>query len=435
MIVRLAGIVLLVAVNAFFACVQLALIRARRPRLEAMARNGDRLARWALRAMAAGDRSRAASQLGVTVASLGLGWLLADALRAAPLLPVGGAAGLIIRAVIAVTVVAFLHVVFGELMPRAAALARPEQLARVLAPPLVVLSWVVAPVATLLHHSARVLTRRLRGSAPTDEERPYSPEELRLLVERSGRRGALAPSDAELLEGVFEFSEKNARAVMTPRTEIVALPIDAALPDVVTVVAEAGLSRYPVYDGSIDNIVGIVLAKDLIPILARGRRDGGVGDAAFSLRATLRDVHFVPGTREVEHVLADFKRLKEHMAVVLDEYGGTAGLVTMEDLLEEIVGEILDEYDEAPPPLASPRAGEALVPGDTNIGELNERFGLSVSDADFTTIGGFVFGSLGRVPQVGDRVAAGGALFTVRAVEERRATMIAVRVQGIGNGE
>jgi putative hemolysin len=143
-------------------------------------------------------------------------------------------------------------------------------------------------------------------------------------------------------------------------------------------------------------------------------------------------VHVIPGSREVEEVLGDFKRLKEHMAIVLDEYGGTAGLVTMEDLLEEIVGEILDEYDEPAEPLGTPRHGELLVPGDANIGELNERYGLAVPDADYTTIGGFVFGSLGRVPQVGDRVTAGGATFSVRAVVSRRAETLAMRLRSTG---
>jgi putative hemolysin len=181
-----------------------------------------------------------------------------------------------------------------------------------------------------------------------------------------------------------------------------------------------------VYEETIDNIIGLVLAKDLLAILRRPR-------AEFSLRTIMRPVHVVPGSREVEEVLADFKRLKEHMAIVLDEYGGTAGVVTMEDLLEEIVGEILDEYDE--PPDAPEREGPdvVVVAGSTHIGELNERFGLSVPDEDYTTIGGFVFGALGRLPIVGDRVTAGNAVFTVREMDGRRIESLAIDLHAAGD--
>src|SRR6185312_9966260 len=180
---------------------------------------------------------------------------------------------------------------------------------------------------------------------------------------------------------------------MTPRTEIVALQSDATLDETLAIAIEGGFSRYPVFTDTIDNIVGILLAKDLINV-ARER------PAGFTPASIMRPAHVIPGSREVEEVLADFKRLKEHMAIVVDEYGGTAGIVTMEDLLEEIVGEILDEYDEPAPPEAPNAEGETLVPGSLHIGELNERFGLDVANDDYTTIGGFVFGALGRLPVV-----------------------------------
>jgi len=214
--------------------------------------------------------------------------------------------------------------------------------------------------------------------------------------------------------------------VMTPRTEIDALPIEATLDETIALVAESGRSRYPVFEETIDNIVGIILAKDLIPVLRSP-------PAEFSLRAIVRPVHVVPGSREVEEVLSDFKRLKEHLAIVLDEYGGTAGLVTMEDLLEEIVGEILDEYDEAPEHPEREGADLVIVPGSTNIGELNERFGLNVPDDDYTTIGGFVFGALGRLPVKGDRTTAGGAVFTVREMDGRRVETLAVDLHSAGD--
>jgi CBS domain containing-hemolysin-like protein len=394
--------------------------------LESIARTGDWKARLALRASGNLARVYSASQLGVTLASLGLGALAESALagvfaRQLAELPffIEVSLRVGIGAAIALTIVTFLHVVFGELAPRGVALAHPEDVARWLTPPLLAFAWLVTPFTSLLNRSSQVVLRTfgLRSA----RENVHSAEELRMLVEQSEEGGALETQDADLLEGVFEFSEKNARDVMTPRTAIDALPIDATLDDIVALIAESRRSRYPVYEDTIDDIVGILIAKDLFPILRSPPR-------TFSLRDIARKVHVVPGSRQVEEVLSDFKRLKEHMAIVLDEYGGTAGLVTMEDLLEEIVGEILDEYDEPPEHPERASADIIIVPGATDVAEINERYGLHVPEEDYTTIGGFVFGALGRLPTVGDRVAAGGAVFSVTEMDGRRVDSLAVNL-------
>jgi CBS domain containing-hemolysin-like protein len=432
-LVRILVIVLLLVLNGFFVAAEFALVRSRRTRLESMVRSGDRLARIVLKATSNLARMLSASQLGITLASLALGALseetLADHFASwLATMPVAMALSLRVAAgsVLAIAFVTYFHVVFGELAPRSVALAHPEQVARWLTPPLFVFEWLMRPFASSLNKSAE-LVLRLFGQKPQPiEESLHSPDELRILVEQSQEGGVLEQADATLIEGVFEFSEKNAREVMTPRTDIDALSIDASLDETLSLLEESGRSRYPVYEESIDNIVGLVLAKDLIPVLRSP-------PANFSLRSIMRPVHVVPGSREVEEVLADFKRLKEQLAIVLDEYGGTAGLVTMEDLLEEIVGEILDEYDE--PPDLPERAGQDLiiVPGSANISELNERFGLSVPDESYTTIGGFVFGALGRLPLAGDRTTAGGAVFTVRKMDGRRIDSLAVDLHSAGD--
>ena len=433
MLARLIAIAVLLLVNGFFVAAEFALVRSRRTRLESMARTGDWKARLALRASGNLAPVYSASQLGVTLASLALGALAESAfgeriatwLQSLPwVLDLSVRVG--IAAALALTVVTFFHVVFGELAPRGAALSHPENVARWLTPPLLAFAWIAAPFTNLLNKSSQLVLRALGQRVANPEENVHSPEELRMLVEQSQDVGVLEAQDAQMLEGVFEFSEKNAREVMTPRTDIDALPIDATFDETLALVEESGRSRYPVYEDSIDNIVGLVLTKDLIPILHNP-------PAAFSLRSIMRPVHVVPGSREVEEVLADFKRLKEHMAIVLDEYGGTAGLVTMEDLLEEIVGEILDEYDEPPETPERETADLVIVPGNTNIGELNERFGLSVPDDDYTTIGGYIFGALGRLPMVGDRMTAGGAVFTVRAMDGRRVDSLAVDLHTAGD--
>jgi CBS domain containing-hemolysin-like protein len=439
---RFLAILALVLLNGFFVAAEFALVRSRRTRLEAMVRGGDRLARIALRASSNISRVLSASQLGVTLASLGLGWIAEatlahtfEALFAKLPFPVELSIRVTVAGVIAYTVLTYLHVVLGELTPKAAALNSPERFAKFLAPPLLLFAWLMNPFIWVLHRSANGLLGLLRQPRAGSNESVHSPEELRLLVEQSQEGGAIPMSDADLIDAVFEFSEKNAREVMTPRTEIIALQVEAPLEEVIRIVEESGFSRYPVYEESIDDIIGLVLTKDLLRLMIqRARRDSSAVDD-FSLRNLIRPVHLIPGSREVEDVLADFKRLKEHMAVVLDEYGGTAGVITMEDLLEEIVGEIMDEYDTSED-LTEPvltRAGETIVSGSTNIGELNERFGLDVPEEDATTIGGFVFGILGRLPQVGDRVIAGGAVFTVKAMEGRKIDTLAVDLHSVGD--
>jgi len=440
---RLLAILALVLLNGFFVAAEFALVRSRRTRLEAMVRSGDRLARIALRASSNISRVLSASQLGVTLASLGLGWIaestlagifegLFDSLPFAIQLSVR----VTLAGIIAYTVLTYLHVVLGELTPKAAALNSPEKFAKFLAPPLMFFAWVMSPFIWVLHRSANGLLKILGQPGAGSAEAVHSPEELRLLVEQAQEGGALQSSDADLIDAVFEFSEKNAREVMTPRTEIVAFDVIAPLEEVLRIVEETQFSRYPVYEESIDNIIGLVLTKDLLRLLIPGAAtDSSKAAAEFDVRRLIRPVHVIPGSREVEDVLADFKRLKEHMAIVLDEYGGTAGIITMEDLLEEIVGEILDEYD-TPEDITEPvltRAGETMISGSTNIGELNERFGLEVPDEDATTIGGFVFGILGRLPQVGDRVIAGGAIFTVKGMEGRKIDVLCVDLHSLGD--
>ncbi len=430
MAISLVLIAVLLIVNGFFVAAEFALVRSRRSRLEAMARRGSWRARLALRAEQNLPRILSTTQIGVTLASLAIGALAENALGPAIAgwlvgLPVAldVAVRLGIGAAVALVVVSYFTVVLAELMPRGISLGNPEGMAAWLTPPLLVFVWLTAPFAWLLNRSSELGLKLLGLEPPHGRENVHSAEELRILVEQSQEGGMILPQDAHLIEGVFVFSVKNAREVMTPRTDIDALSVDATLDDTLALVEESHRSRYPVYEDTIDNVVGLVLAKDLLPVLHHPPEQ-------FSLRQIMRPVHVVPGSREVEEVLADFKKLKEHMAIVLDEYGGTAGLVTMEDLLEEIVGEILDEYDEPLPPEALPAGDVTLVPGSMNIGEFNERFALAVPETDYTTIGGFVFGALGRLPVAGDRVTAHGATFTVKQLDGRRIETLAVKVAG-----
>jgi CBS domain containing-hemolysin-like protein len=416
---RLLAVLLLVAANAFFVAAEFALVAARRTRIDAMIRRGDTKARVVREAFQSLDKYISGTQLGITLASLGLGWIgepalagLFEAAFAALPAPLDVIARHSVAVGMAFAFITFLHIVLGELAPKALALLHPEATSRWVARPLILFTKATNPFIWMLNGTANAILRLFGARAPSEWERVHSPEEIMMLVEQTRLTGRIAAQDARMIEGVFEFSEKNARDVMTTRTRMVALSVELPLDAAADRVAEAGRSRYPVYRESLDDVVGTVHAKDLLTALR--------ADDARTLESIMRPAIFVPGTREVEDVLADMKRQKTHIAIVLDEFGGTAGLVTMEDLLEEIVGQIYDEYDRPEPTGAPATGGQRVLNGETEIRDVNETLGLTLDDSDYTTLGGLVFGALGRLPRPGDRVKLGAAAFEIVEMDGRR---------------
>ena len=416
---RFAAIVFLVLANGFFVASEFALVAARRSRIEALIRRGDRKAKAVKAAQQDLQRQLSACQLGITLASILLGYVAEDSLAVlfhdwVQRLPeavsfLGRAA---VASAVAVGVVSFLHVVVGELAPKNWAITFPEPTARWIARPMLFFSWITRPVTDALNWSANLLLRLVGIKATADAlESVHSPEEVLVILRQSQKSGHLDSEDVEMIEGVFEFTEKTTRDVMTPRTEVVALPAELTIAEAAERISQVGRSRYPVYTESLDDIVGILHVKQILAALTK--RGGEL------VTDIVREPMFVPGTREVEDVLADMKRLKAQMAVVLDEYGGTDGIVTMEDLLEEIVGEIYDEYDEAEP--VPQEAGDTItLPGEMEIEDVNEAYGLKMDDQEYQTVGGYVFGQLGRLPRVGDKVSVPGVQFEVLEMDGRR---------------
>jgi CBS domain containing-hemolysin-like protein len=420
---RLGVVLLLVLLNAFFVAAEFALVAVRRSRIDEMAEGGDRGARTVQNALNHLDRYIAGTQLGITLASLALGWvgepavaILIDTVMGwfgQP--PASTGIHSAIALGIGFFILTFLHIIFGELAPKSVALMHPESVSRVVTTPLVWFSWLMAPVIWLFNGVANAVLR-LFGIRPVTEVQSHSPDELRLLVMQARAHGTLDESDSAMLAGVFDFHEKKARDVMRPRTDIVALGIDASEEEIWSALREERYSRYPVIRDSLDDVIGVFLAKDL------WLREGS---APFSLSEFVREPLYVPDSRPAEKVLEDLRRTRAHMAVVLDEYGGTAGIITMEDLIEEVIGDISDEYDMAAR-TAIESNGVLELDGTMSLIDVRSDHRVQIPDGDWTTLGGYAFAKLGRLPKMGDRVVVPGGELEVIAMDGRRIAALRV---------
>jgi putative hemolysin len=424
---ELLVIVLLVALNALFVAAEIALVSIRRTRVEQLAEEGSRAARRVRRLLDDPGRFLAVIQLGVTFVGFFASAFAAVSLVAgldALLQGIGIPAALSAPAALVVVtlLLSLFTIVFGELVPKTLALARPEPVALALSGPIEFLGRLLGPLVSLLAGTTRRIARLLGAEVAAEAE--ISAEELKLIVERGGEQGILEAEEEQMIHAVIELGERRLHEVMVPRVEIVALPVTATLQEAVETIIREGHSRIPVYQDSIDQVIGILYAKDLLPFLK-----DGAGERP-SLRSLLRTPVFVPESMPIDDLLHELQRRKVHMAIVLDEYGGTAGLVTIEDLLEEIVGEIQDEYDVEEPTAVRINEDEARVDGLASIEELEELFGVQLDLEDreeYDTVGGLVFHRIGGVPSPGDVVEVDGFRLTVEATDGRRVSKVHVR--------
>jgi CBS domain containing-hemolysin-like protein len=417
----------LVALNGFFVAAEFSLVAARRSKLDEMIAQGDRAARTVQTALQHLDRYIAATQLGITIASLGLGWIgepilaqLFDRLFRTLGVNPSPTAIHVAAVPVAFFILTFFHIVLGELAPKSIALTSPEKTARAVVRPLLVFSRVMSPFIWVFNGAANGLLR-VFGVEPINDPEGHSPDEIRFLVMQAHARGTLDESDRAMLAGVLDFHEKKARDVMRPRTEVVALDIEATEEEVWEILRRERYSRYPVYRDSLDDVTGVFLAKDLWL---------HSGDAPFNLADFVREPMYVPDSRPAERVLDDLRKTRAHMAVVLDEYGGTAGIVTMEDLVEEVVGEIADDYD-----FASRESivtdGVLELAGSLSLIDVRSDYRIQIPDGDWTTLGGFAFAKLGRLPRMGDRIPIPGGEMEVVAMDGRRIAALRIHRAGV----
>jgi CBS domain containing-hemolysin-like protein len=413
----------LIAANAFLTAAEFALIAVRRSRIEQNVRLGAARSPRVLPPIDRLEELVFAAQIARSAASIGLGYV-AVLIARRTLVPLGMLPPW--ATAVAVAAVVLAHATFGQQVPKLVAVHRAEWITAHLSIPfLELLAGALYPLTRPLSFLVRGLVRLFGVRSSGFHPLMQTPEELRMLVTHGTDPGEIEADEREMIRGVFEFAETVAREVMTPRTAMAAVPVSITLDELVRVAIEEGHSRYPVYEGTVDTIVGVLLTKDLLPLLAARE---GTEEAGFDIHGVLRPVHLVPGTKLVSELLQELRQQKVHLAIVLDEYGGTQGLVTMEDLLEEIVGEIDDEYDEAEPEFEPTPEGDVLIDGAVSLSEVNERFGLRLPEDEFDTVGGYVFGTLGRIPTPGDTVTApgidGDAELRVEETEERRVTVV-----------
>jgi putative hemolysin len=413
---ELLAVGVLILLNAFFVAAEYGLVTARRTRIVELQHQGNRRARDVLRITANPPFFIAAMQLAVTLTSLGIGALGEQALSNA----FDDYLATVLAVVLAYLILTFLHVVLGELVPKGVALGHKEATALAVARPVRVFFTIFRPFIWVLEQATELVLHALGLEPPGAENEPLSEAELRMVVSQSTRSGEIEEQEQEMLYKVFDFADKEAADVMVPRPEVVALSIDLPPEQALEAVMDSPYTRYPVYRESLVDVVGILHVRDLFS----GLRERGMHDVKIA--EIVRPAHIVPETKDLAALLAEFRRTNQHMAIVVDEYGEMEGIVTLEDLLEEIVGEIEDEFDLPDESVEQVDDDTIKIDGTFPIDDFNERFHTDLPAEDYHTVAGFVFGLLGRQPEVGDDISHDGMRFDVLEVEGSRINKLAV---------
>ena len=403
-------VLLLVFGSAIFVAAEYSLITARRARLEERAGRGGRGAKTALRLMDEPVRFIGLIQVGITVFAILIGAvgepLLSDFFE--PPLSAG------IAFAIAFAILTYLSVILGELVPKAVALQRAERIAVVLAVPLDLMAKVARPIVWLLQVSANSVLRVLRVKPAPAGMIAYTREDIRHSVAAAEDVGELEQAEEEMLYKVFDFASKEVSAVMVPRPDVVAISVEMPPEEALRAVVDSPYTRYPVFRETLDDVVGIMHVRDLFAAIH------DLGIASVRLESIVRPAYVVPETKDLAALLADFRREKQHLAIVIDEYGDVEGIVTLEDVLEEIVGDIEDEFDLPDTSIERIDETRIRIAGPYTIDDFNEEFDTNLEHEDFNTVAGLVFGELGRAPEVGDEVRVDGLLLRVLEIEGSR---------------
>ncbi|GHO45084.1 hemolysin family protein [Ktedonospora formicarum] len=433
----LLSVFVLVGANAFFVAAEFALVKVRETRIEQLVAEGSKVAKVVRSQLQHLDTYIAATQLGITLASLALGWVGEPALGhlVEPLfLWIGGQAAETITHSVAIALsfalITAFHIIMGELVPKSIALQRSERTALFVARPLSLFATIFRPFIKLMNGVGNLVVRLLGFQVAHEHDSVHTVEELEMLVTQSQQAGLLQKQEEVLLRHIFTFSDKSVQQIMVPRSEISSLSLSCSREEMQAALASEHYTRYPIYENTIDNIVGIIHIKDIFT-----QTQQGGNELVFDLRALLRPVLYVPETTPIDAILTQMRSKRIHMAIVIDEYGSTSGIVTLEDIIEEIVGEVQDEFDTREAGVRSEvetlPGGRYSVDGLMSLSSFAEHFGEdniedSLEDMHSHTIAGYIFEKLDRIPLLGDHVAFGDYQLKVEEMDGRRISRIGV---------
>lgn len=424
-------VVFLVLLNGFFVASEFALVAIRKTRIEELVKKGNLSAKLVLKAVNDLESYISATQLGITLASLALGWIGEPAI-ARFLEPffvfLPNEAALLTAHTLAVitafSIITFLHIVLGELAPKSIALQSAEKTSLVLIAPLVVFARVFKPFIWLLNGAGTLVLKLFGFSAPSGHQLVHSEEEIKLILAQSAEGGALEKQEVEMIHRVLQLGDIPVRNIMMPRTEIKAVDAETTVEDLKRLIRKDTLSRHPVYKGNIDTIIGYVHEKD-INKFSQDKLEISLLESGL-----IREIINVPEVQRIDDVLQAMRKKRVHMAIVNDEYGGTLGIVTLEDILESIVGEIYDEFDKAEITIQKQADGKYIIDGLAPVQTIQQKFNVPLKGQGYVTIGGVVFGLLGKEPKVGDFIQVGALKLEVKEIEKRRIkTLILTKIK------
>jgi len=422
-------LVFLIVLNAFFAASEIALISMNDTKLRLMAEEGNKKAVLLKKLVDEPSRFLATIQIGITLAgffasAFAAGNFSGELVKVIKLTGVSIPDKVLesIAMVMITIVLSYFSLVFGELAPKRLAMKKAEPIAMLVASPLSFLSALTSPFVKFLTFSTNTVVR-LFGVDPTKEEENVTEEEIRMMVDVGEERGTIDEAEKEMINNIFEFNNKIVSEIMTHRTEIAALPISANLEEVTEFINTEKYSRVPIYEDTIDNIIGIMHSKYLIKYIAEGNDSD-----KFNLRNLIRKPYYVPSSKRTDELFRELQKKRTHMAVIIDEYGGTAGIVTLEDLIEEIVGNIFDEDDEIVKDIDKLDENTFVINGTTSLDAVRDYFEVDLPTEDYDTLSGFVIGQLGRIPDDGDSpsIEFNGLVFKVDKVDEKRVAKVKV---------
>lgn len=427
---RLAAVLALVAANGFFVAAEFALVTARKTRIEQLAAQGNRAAMAVQRAIDDPNRFISACQLGITMASLALGWvgedtiaqLIESALAAVVPPQFTAVSSHAIAVPTAFALITFLHITLGEQVPKMVALQKGEQTALFTVGPTDVVGLIFRPFIALLYSFTNVVLRPFGIQWNAETHQAYSSDDIKLIIQSSRTAGGLPRDSEHIVERALDFAQLAARQVMVPRTEMIAVPANVTLERLGGIMERHGHSRYPVFQGSPDNIIGVLSAKHLAAVLATKPEAAH----SFDPHGYMSPPQFAPETLRADRLLAEMKLKRSHLAVLVDEYGVTAGLVTLRDLMDRIAGEVRDESEVAPPTVQRLPDGSVIVDGLMLLSDVQAELDIDFNDQDYDTLGGLIFGRLGRRPVAGDRVETVGHRFIVEELDGLRVARVRI---------